>query len=110
MAAAGGPICGTSSGVPRGQICRSRVGSIARREAMTSLSGLPPGQRNDCRPARNVRPWETDSRLARGGRGSAGASTTGRQAKIRGHWVMANTGHKTALSRLSIRSSKAGDC
>lgn len=111
VVAAGGPSCGTSRGVPRGQTCRSTVGSIARREAMTSLSGLTPGlRRNDCRPARNVRPWETDSRLARGGRGSAGASTSGRQAKIRGPWVMASTGHKTPLSRLSIRSSKAGGC
>lgn len=111
VAAAGGPSCGTSRGVPRGQTCRSTVGSIARREAMTSLSGLPPGlRRNDCRPSRNVRPWETDSRLERGGRGSAGASTRGKQANTRGPWVMANTGHKTPFSMLSIRSSKAGDC
>uniref|UniRef100_A0AAQ4PDT7 Exocyst complex component 5 n=1 Tax=Gasterosteus aculeatus aculeatus TaxID=481459 RepID=A0AAQ4PDT7_GASAC len=79
---AGAPEIGTSSGVPSGQTCKSKDGSMARREASPSLSGFPPEPRRKvCRPAKSVRPWETDSRLARGGRGSAGASTMGRHAR-----------------------------
>lgn len=107
---AGVPGRGISRGVPSGQTCRRTEGTIARREPSPSLSGLlPEPRRKVCRPARSVRPCETDSRLARGGRGSGGTSTKGRHARMRGPCETVNTGQSIPFAGPSTCSSRAGD-